>query len=114
MRKSDLPKNKPNLVLITSLFTYWWQPVWKSVKKYKKLYPNAEIIVGGIYASILPEYCKKSGCDEVYVGLVREAENLIPTYDLIPDLKLCVIHASRGCIRRCKFCFVHKLEPHIK
>ena len=114
VRGESLTLKKPDLVIITSLFTYWWQPVWDSVKIYKALYPNAKVVVGGVYASIMPEHCKKSGCDGVHVGLVEEAETLIPAYDLIQDCKFCVIHVSRGCIRKCSFCHVHKLEPKFK
>ena len=114
VRGDGLTMKKPDLVLITSLFTYWWQPVWASVRTYKALYPDAKVVVGGVYASIMPEHCKKSGCDEIHVGLMEEAEVLIPAYDLIQDCKFCVIHASRGCIRKCSFCHVHKLEPNFE
>ena len=114
VRGDALASIKPDLVLITTLFTYWWQPVWECVRKYKKFFPNARVIVGGIYASIMPEHCKQSGCDEVHIGLVQEAEELIPAYDLIPSSVFCVIHASRGCIRKCEFCYAHKLESKFK
>lgn len=111
LRQGKLPVKKPDLVFITSLFTYWWRPVWETVRTYKMLYPEAFIVVGGIYASIMPEHCETSGCDKVHVGLVDEAEKVLPAYDLIPKCKFCVIHASRGCIHRCKFCYTWKLEP---
>jgi hypothetical protein len=70
--------------------------------------------LGGIYASLLPEHAKLSGADIVHVGLSYEAEQLIPAYDLIPKWKSSILFASRGCIRRCGFCSVPKLEgrPH--
>lgn len=103
--------NKPDIVHITSLFTYWWEPVWECVRMYKKHFPGAKVVVGGIYASIMPEHCKQSGCDEVHIGLFENAEKCIPAYDLLQDCNLCVIHASRGCIRKCSYCYAHKLEP---
>lgn len=111
IRGNNVPEKRPNLVLITSLFTYWWEPVWKSVKKYKDLFPSAKVIVGGIYASIMPGHCKLSGCDEVYIGIVSESENITPAYDLVPECDFCVIHASRGCIRKCSYCYSHIIEP---
>jgi len=111
VRGAALPSKKPDLVLITSLFTYWWQQVWESVRIYKNFFPNAKVIVGGLYASIMQDHCKQSGCDEVHTGLVGEAEGLIPAYDLIPNCDFCVIHASRGCFRRCNYCYAHKIEP---
>ena len=86
----------PDEVKITSLFTYWSQFVWDSVAFYKKKFPNAKVTVGGIYASLMPEHCKKSGCDEVFVGINDEAEKYQPAYDLA-DVDYQIIHASRGC-----------------
>ncbi|MBA7644935.1 hypothetical protein ES703_52684 [subsurface metagenome] len=100
----------PDEVKITSLFTYWSQCVWDSVAFYKEKFPNAKVIVGGIYASLMPEHCRKSGCDEVFVGVNDEAEKYQPAYDLV-DVDYQIIHASRGCIRRCDFCGTWKIEP---
>jgi len=111
VRGNSYAKKKPDLVLITSLFTYWWQSVWTTVSAYKERFPEAKIVVGGVYASIMPDHCNQSGCDEVHVGLVNEAEDLMPAYDLVSSCNFCVIHASRGCFRKCNYCYVHRLEP---
>jgi len=100
----------PDQVKITSLFTYWSNYVWESVRFYKEGYPKAKVIVGGIYASLIPDHCKKSGCDEVFIGVDEEAEKCKPAYDLV-DVDYQIIHTSRGCIRRCKFCGTWKIEP---
>lgn len=100
----------PNQIKITSLFTYWSKYVWDSVKFYKDKYPNAQVIVGGIYASLMPKHCKKSGCDKVFVGVHKQAEKFKPAYDLV-DVDYQIIHTSRGCVRRCKFCGTWKIEP---
>ena len=101
----------PEHILITSLFTYWSKYVWESVRYYKCLYPKAKVIVGGIYASLMPEHCKQSGCDEVHVGIHEEAEKCPPAYDLV-EVDYQIIHAMRGCPRRCDFCGVWKIEPN--
>lgn len=103
-------------VFITSYFTYWSKYVKKSVKYYKTLYPNAKIVVGGIYASLMPEHCKKyTGCDEVFVGVHEQAEQTPITYTYLEKhygpLDYQIIHTSRGCIRKCEFCGVYKIEP---
>lgn len=105
-----LPEFYPDQIKITSLFTYWSNYVWESVKFYKDSYPRARVIVGGIYASLMPEHCKQSGCDEVFVGVDGKAENFKPAYDLI-DVDYQIVHTSRGCLRRCKFCGTWRLEP---
>lgn len=101
----------PDLILITSLFTYWAKYVKEAVIFCKNSFPNAKIIVGGIYASLLPEDCKEfTGCDEVFQGVCEEAENFPPDYSLV-DVDYQIIHASRGCIRKCPCCGVNEIEP---
>ncbi len=106
---------KPHEIKITSLFTYWFRDVWDAVDCYKSMYPRARIEVGGIYASLLPKHCIQSGCDEVATGLYRGgvAERFVPAYDLV-DSDVQIVHASRGCIRRCSFCGVWRVEPKIR
>jgi hypothetical protein len=111
---SDLTNLNPDEVWITSLFTYWSKYVREASLYYKELFPKAKIIVGGIYASLMPEHCKQyTKCDEVYIGVYNEAENSFPAYDLV-DVNYQIIHASRGCIRRCKFCGTYIIEPKFK
>jgi hypothetical protein len=100
----------PKQILITSLFTYWSKYVKDSVAFYRNLYPKAKIIVGGIYASLMPEHCKNyTGCDEVFIGIHHEAENCQPAYDMV-DVDYQIIHGMRGCTRKCPFCGIWKLE----
>lgn len=108
------PKKTPDLIYVTSLFTWSWRPVHRTVKYYKRKYPRVKIILGGIYVSLLPKHAKKSGANKIHVGLFKTAENLMPDYSLIPEWKKSIIFSSRGCIRRCPFCAVPKLEgkPH--
>ncbi|MDP3024929.1 MAG: Fe-S oxidoreductase [candidate division Zixibacteria bacterium] len=109
----QFPDFYPNQVKITSLFTYWSNYVWESAKFYKENYPKARVIVGGIYASLMPEHCKKSGCDEVFIGVDEKAEKFKPAYDLV-NVDYQIVHTSRGCLRRCKFCGTWKIEPEFK
>jgi len=101
----------PDEIKITSLFTYWSKHVWDSVKFYKEFYPKVRIEVGGIYASLMPEHAKQSGCDKVHVGLYQhgKAESSEPAYDMV-DVDYQIIHASRGCFRKCNFCGTWKIE----
>jgi len=102
----------PDTVLVTSLFTYWSGHVMRSVSYYKRLFPNAELVVGGVYASLMPEHCRReTGCDRVFIGVHEEAEKCRPAYDLLDNkVDFQVLHASRGCIRRCSFCGVWRIE----
>ena len=101
----------PDIIFVTSLFTYWSKYVREVVTYYKKEYPSVPVIVGGIYASLLPEHCKKyTECDEVITGIIPEVETVKPAYDLV-DVDYQILHTTRGCIRKCGFCGVYIVEP---
>jgi hypothetical protein len=117
--RGNLPKERlpfdPDQIFVTSLFTYWRKYVKQSVEHYRNLFPEAKICVGGIYASLMPEDCKEyTCCDEVHIGIHKEAEQIVPDYSLVSNphnLGFQIIHASRGCIRNCEFCGVRQIEP---
>ena len=109
--------HKPDIIMITSLFTYWKEHVVKSVEHYRKLYPLVKIVVGGIYASLMKNDCEKiNGVDKVWVGIHPEAEKYKPAYHLIEQnphpLDYQILHTSRGCTRKCDFCGTWKIEPN--
>lgn len=106
--QSPLPP--PDVIYVTSLFTYAWRPVRDAIAYYRGLFPNARILLGGIYASLVPEHARSLGADEVHVGLWPETEDLMPSWDLVPSWDGSILFASRGCIRKCGFCSVPKLE----
>ena len=105
-----IPKKTPKKIYVTSLFTWARQPVWDAVAYYKNEFPKAEVWLGGIYASLLPDHAKLSGADRIYRGLFEEAENIRPDYDLVPDWDGSIIFSSRGCCNKCSFCAVPCLE----
>lgn len=111
---SMVTKFVPDEIKVTSLFTWAWRPVWEAVAFYRALFPRAKISLGGIYASLTPDHARQSGADEVVSGLVRESEDLMPDYDLIPEWNAnrgaSIVFSHRGCIRSCGFCAVPKLE----
>lgn len=116
--KKELNGFIPNKILITSLFTYWSKYVWDSVAHYRKLFPNAEIIIGGIYVTLqcdrkdFREKAKKFNV-KWHRGLHKDAEKFTPDYSLVPEVDYHAMHAMRGCTRRCRFCGVWKLEPEL-
>jgi len=104
---------KPDIVYITSLFTYAWEPVHEVIQFYTSKYTRARVIVGGIYASLCSKHLERTFGDriEIHKGLIREVEELLPDYSLIPEWKASILFSSRGCIRKCPFCSVPELEP---
>ena len=101
----------PDLICVTSIFTYWSKYVKNTVQYCKNHYGNVPVLVGGIYASLMPDHCKKyTGCDGVILGQIDCAEKLSPAYDLV-DVDYQIIHTTRGCIRKCGFCGTYIIEP---
>jgi len=108
----------PEEIWVTSLFTYWAPFVKKTVNWYRSKFAGAKIRVGGIYASLFSRNEVKSytGCDDVWQGVIPEAEMCEPAYDLVTNgeglaIDYQIIHASRGCPRHCEFCGTWKVEP---
>lgn len=106
----------PDKIYITSLFTYAWEPVHEVIRHYSKKYKKAEIIVGGIYATLCEEHLRENfkGRIKIYKGLYEQVEDILPDYSLVPNWNASIIFASRGCIRNCPFCSVRVLEPKFK
>lgn len=108
--------DRPNIIYVTSLFTWAWQPVWKAIQFYSRLFPDSELWLGGLYASLMPEHAALSGIDpnNILRGIFRDAEDLRPDYSLVPEWNKrvggSIIFSSRGCIRSCPYCAVPRLE----
>lgn len=105
----------PDFVMITSIFTYWATQVKEAVDYFHKLL-NVPIMVGGIFASLLPQKCKEyTQCDMIWTGVITEAENHPIDYSLIDEeIDFQIIHTTRGCNRTCDFCGCYIIEPKWK
>jgi hypothetical protein len=111
----------PDSINITSLFTFTWKPVHDAIDFYKTKYPDVEINVGGIYATLMPYNIKRSfPFVNIHQGLYPKAENMVPSYDILKsvdrwkDWKKSIVFTTRGCIRKCPFCVVPKIEGGMK
>lgn len=104
-------KDHYDMIYITSLFTYQAQSVIESIKYYQGRFPDARIRVGGIMATLIPEYIKQKTGINPHVGLLRGAENCPPDYSWFPNLSYSLTFTTRGCPRTCPFCGVRKHEP---
>jgi hypothetical protein len=103
----------PDKVYVTSLFTYAWGPVHQAVDYYKKMFPKAKVVVGGIYATLMPDHVVFSGADDIHRGLYEEAEDLLPDYSLVPGWRQSIVFSHRGCVNRCPYCAVPIMEPSV-
>lgn len=103
----------PNTIYITSLFTWDIDKVINSINYYKSKFKDSKIVVGGIAASLLPDYVYSKTGIKPHVGLLENAESCRPDYTATFGRKVnySISFTSRGCIRNCNFCHVKTLEP---
>lgn len=115
---------------ITTLFTFYWDKTIDTINFAKKLCKSEkDVMVGGIMSSLLAEEVYYATGIRPFVGLLNKPGDIDKGNKLIIDeLPLdysileetdYVYHANnayfaymtRGCINKCKFCAVPKLEP---
>ena len=127
----------PDLVLVTSLMTYWYPGVRETIGAIRSIHPQAPVVLGGIYATLCPDHARRTcGADRVAVGpgegailpLAAELIGWSPTprfdpqdLDSLPrpvmDLEHRLAHVpvltSRGCPFQCAYCASHRLQPRM-
>lgn len=111
----EIIKFNPNLVMVTSVFTYWFNEVKEAVEYSKTVLPKVKVMVGGILISLCYDKCRKLiDANYFHRGLIEEAEHQKPDYSILEnggeDVDFQIIHSTRGCKRNCSFCGVNKIE----
>lgn len=92
-------------VYVSSLFSYWEPYYLKSLAFYRRRYPKARVVFGGIHAINAHERVKRW---EETMGI--EVQPFFPkAVDEIPDITLIGSHfasllTSRGCPNNCSYC----------
>lgn len=86
-------------------------PIWAG--NYDKIY--ASKVFTWTPAPVLPESAVMGGTGfDISVTLPEEIENTCPDYSLYPRMDYSMGFLTRGCIRRCPWCFVPKKEGKIR
>lgn len=130
---SALPK--PDLILMTSMMTYWYPGVRESIDHIRAVFPETPIVLGGVYASLCTDHAvSASGADRVIPGLAEETILDIaaeftgfsaslrfdpdlpdaypyPAFDLQSRILYVPILTSRGCPFSCAYCASRFLNP---
>ena len=126
---------KPDLILMTSMMTYWYPGVLETIRAVKKIFCDVPLVLGGIYACICRDHAEKHmGADLVFTGAgEKNILNLVekftgfsatlkfdiddldtypyPAFYLQRKINYVPIITSRGCPFRCKYCASHFLNP---
>jgi len=105
-------KEQPDVICITSIFTWETKELIETINHYKGIFPDAEIKVGGIAASLMSDMVvEQTGIKPVF-GIQPELEKYKLDYSLYPKLDYSVAYTTRGCPNKCAFCIVSKIEPN--
>jgi len=135
--KADLLKlTQPDLVLITSLMTYWYPGIQETIANIRSVFPQTPIVLGGIYARLCTDHARRhAGADHVAVepaehsllSLLKKFTGFSPTATFDPDdldsypypaldfqtaINYIPLLTTRGCPFNCAYCASHFLEPH--
>lgn len=118
---------------ITTLFTFYWDITIETINFVKQLCKNEkDVMIGGVMASILPDQVEAATGIRPYVGTLSTPGQLDLGNDMVIDtlpLDYSILeeieyvypandgylaYMTRGCINKCAFCAVPKLEPEYK
>ncbi len=127
--------SRPDLILVTSVMTYWYPGVAATVRAIKRVFPTTPLVLGGIYATLCRAHAESHiDADSVVVGPVAgeilailerhtgfqaqpafDFEDLdawpYPAFDLQHRIAYIPVLTSLGCPFRCDYCAAHRLQP---
>ncbi|MDA8126433.1 MAG: radical SAM protein [Deltaproteobacteria bacterium] len=128
---------KPDLVMVTSMMTYWYPGVFEVIKLIRQAIPGAPVILGGNYVTLCPQHASRSGADFCIAGpaedslpelmktlcnqdlqVLPDPDRLdsypYPAFDLLSHPVQVPIMTSRGCPYRCSYCASHLTTDHFR
>ena len=128
----DLKGFRPDQIYMSCIFSYFSKRYELEINYYLNKFPNAKITVGGVFPTINPGWFDKwkddwlarmTGIEDrltVHQGIHYDIDGLAPYYSVdieyeddkppYPNDKI-ILYASRGCVNKCAYCAVPKLEP---
>lgn len=128
----------PDLILVTSMMTYWYPGVRATIAVLRQTFPDTPIVLGGIYATLDPTHAERTcGADQVVTGPADgEVLDLIgrltgyaggrvfdpqdvdtyprPAWDLRRRINYLPLVTSFGCPFDCAYCASRFLQPHCR
>ncbi|RKY97405.1 MAG: hypothetical protein DRQ03_05295 [Candidatus Hydrothermota bacterium] len=123
--KEDVSGEHFDFVFITTGMTYWYIGVKEIIDFARKMWPRTRIVVGGVAATLMPDFYKTLGADIVVIrddfsslkkfGLELNIEtNDFPDYSVYEKIDYVAIRLVEGCPYRCSYCASYLLKPEIR
>jgi radical SAM superfamily enzyme YgiQ (UPF0313 family) len=110
----------PTEIWISTNLTYYWEGARDVAIICKDEHPDVPVLIGGIYASLMPDHCSKNiPNDYVHIGPFEDIDDLMPDYsvdNLRKDSSIRTIQLGKGCNVNppCSFCAVVSMDPKFK
>jgi radical SAM superfamily enzyme YgiQ (UPF0313 family) len=125
----------PDLILVTSIMTYWYPGLQETIGHLKTAFPSVPVVLGGIYATLCQSHAfNHSGADRVVAGpaddkllqLMKELTGYAPqsrfdprrldsypypAFDLQHRIDYVPLLTSKGCPFACAYCAAKVLNP---
>jgi radical SAM superfamily enzyme YgiQ (UPF0313 family) len=126
----------PDLVLITSVMTYWYQGAGEAAKAVRDVFPDTKIVLGGIYPSLCYEHASKEMTAVDLIVKNNESGKFYdfiegafstrlpfgpspydfevlpyPCLDLYRSIPFVPLLTSYGCAYKCTYCATPYMHP---
>ncbi len=124
--EDKISHREPDLILVTSSMTYWYQGVKDVVRIVKNLFPKKPLILGGTYATLCYRHARKNiNCDYIFPNAhiknffnilnikvnMQELFSTLPVYEeFYSRLDYVVFRTSWGCPFNCSYCAIKSLQ----
>ncbi|MDP8268192.1 MAG: hypothetical protein P9L97_05635 [Candidatus Tenebribacter davisii] len=109
-----LPK-KYDLICVTTLFTYYSDPVLKIPKQRGFFNQNTPILFGGVFSSLMPKAFKDFENTYLFSGYSKRLDLCTPDPEIMWNIEdpwdtFSYVFTTRGCVNFCKYCPVPRIE----
>jgi len=125
----------PEVILVTSMMTYWYPGVFEVIRLAKHCYPGVPVILGGVYATLCNEHARKFSNADVVISGYGEFQSLryiqqltgkeinftpdltepdhlpYPAHELLSTPTALPVLTARGCPFKCTYCASSQLAP---
>jgi radical SAM superfamily enzyme YgiQ (UPF0313 family) len=128
----------PDLILITSIMTYWYPGAKDVLEITRERFPSSKIVLGGVYPSLCYDHAKtvmkkadlivKNNETNEFYRFIENEFNIeltftpsmydfetlpYPCFDLYNKIHFIPLLTSYGCVYKCKFCATPYMHPEI-